>query len=269
MDKDTINFADVDDIFSQTTVQAPRPEDIDLIPRYAAPHRQLFSFVIPSRPLPPIQDYGSLIHGTVAGEGQPVAAGVQKTYPDNITFMIMLRLFFFVFHGHFLLCLVCLLLNVDVSFSAALWILSATEVMMMLLKAATTALLLELNYPRPPLLDLLELVLCLAFGVAMLVDLFTHEASDFWERIDSLFGHDGLNVVFLLVLVIIGAIREGVRLVWKHREGYWDQVNPLPFVRATSICRLRQYQVEQGPTEPHAGHSTFLLSSGGAGGRYY
>ena len=24
-------------------------------------------------------------------------------------------------------------------------------------------------------------------------------------------------------------------------------------------------QMEQGPTEPHAGHSTFLLSSGGAG----
>ena len=27
--------------------------------------------------------------------------------------------------------------------------------------------------------------------------------------------------------------------------------------------------MEQGPTEPHAGHSTFLLSSGGAGGGYY
>jgi len=27
--------------------------------------------------------------------------------------------------------------------------------------------------------------------------------------------------------------------------------------------------MEQGPTEPHAGRSTFLLSSGGAGGGYY
>ena len=30
---------------------------------------------------------------------------------------------------------------------------------------------------------------------------------------------------------------------------------------------LRHDQTGQGPTEPHAGRSTFLLSSGGAGGR--
>ena len=36
---------------------------------------------------------------------------------------------------------------------------------------------------------------------------------------------------------------------------------------ATSICPLRGDRMEQGPTEPHAGRSTFLLSSGGAGGR--
>ena len=37
---------------------------------------------------------------------------------------------------------------------------------------------------------------------------------------------------------------------------------------AASVCPLRQNQMEQGPTEPHAGRSTFLLSSGGAGGGY-
>ena len=36
---------------------------------------------------------------------------------------------------------------------------------------------------------------------------------------------------------------------------------------ATSVRQLRHDQMEQGPTEPHAGHSTFLPSSGGAGGR--
>ena len=36
---------------------------------------------------------------------------------------------------------------------------------------------------------------------------------------------------------------------------------------ATTICQLRHDRMEQGPTEPHAGRSTFLLSSGGAGGR--
>ena len=38
---------------------------------------------------------------------------------------------------------------------------------------------------------------------------------------------------------------------------------------ATSVCQLRHDQMEQGPTEPHAGRSTFLLSFGGAGGGYY
>ena len=38
---------------------------------------------------------------------------------------------------------------------------------------------------------------------------------------------------------------------------------------ATSICQLRHDRMEQGPTESHAGRSTFLLSSGGAGGGYY
>ena len=28
---------------------------------------------------------------------------------------------------------------------------------------------------------------------------------------------------------------------------------------ATSVCQLRHNQMEQGPTEPHAGRSTFLL----------
>ena len=38
---------------------------------------------------------------------------------------------------------------------------------------------------------------------------------------------------------------------------------------ATSVCQLSHDQEEQGPTEPHTGRSTFLLSSGGAGGGYY
>ena len=35
---------------------------------------------------------------------------------------------------------------------------------------------------------------------------------------------------------------------------------------ATSICQPRHDQMDQGPAEPHPGRSTFLLSSGGAGG---
>ena len=38
---------------------------------------------------------------------------------------------------------------------------------------------------------------------------------------------------------------------------------------AATVCQLRHDPMEQRPTEPHAGRSTFLLSSGGAGGGYY
>ena len=37
---------------------------------------------------------------------------------------------------------------------------------------------------------------------------------------------------------------------------------------ATGIYQLRHDQMEQGPTGPHGGYSTFLLSFGGAGGGY-
>ena len=38
---------------------------------------------------------------------------------------------------------------------------------------------------------------------------------------------------------------------------------------ATGICHLRYERVAQGPTEPHSGRGTFLLSSGDGGDRYY
>ena len=50
-----------------------------------------------------------------------------------------------------------------------------------------------------------------------------------------------------------------------------DQLNLMPGNAvatrlATRVCRLIRDRMERGPTEPHAGRSTFLLSSGGAGG---
>ena len=40
----------------------------------------------------------------------------------------------------------------------------------------------------------------------------------------------------------------------------------VPTRPATSVCQPRHDRMEQGPTEPHAGRGTFLLSSGGVGG---
>ena len=48
-----------------------------------------------------------------------------------------------------------------------------------------------------------------------------------------------------------------------------NPVSSHPIRLATSVCQPRHDRMEQGPTEPHAGRSTFLLSSGGAGGGYY
>ena len=47
------------------------------------------------------------------------------------------------------------------------------------------------------------------------------------------------------------------------RDGFLHRARSRP---ATSVCQLRHDRMEQDPTEPHAGRSTFLLSSGGVGG---
>ena len=58
---------------------------------------------------------------------------------------------------------------------------------------------------------------------------------------------------------------------WHERMGgqWWVDTERGPPRLATSVCQLRHDPMEQGPTEPHAGRRTFLLSSGGAGGGYY
>ena len=48
-------------------------------------------------------------------------------------------------------------------------------------------------------------------------------------------------------------------------RGSWSPANSF----ATSVRPLRHHRMGQGPTEPHAGRRTFLLSSGGAGGGCY
>ena len=55
------------------------------------------------------------------------------------------------------------------------------------------------------------------------------------------------------------------KALWISQRNRGGTVPPRP---ATSICQLRYDRMEQGPTDPHTGHSTFLLSSGGAGGGY-
>ena len=54
--------------------------------------------------------------------------------------------------------------------------------------------------------------------------------------------------------------------VYRGGLGWWFGSDLPP---ASASSDISSDQMEQGPTEPHAGRSTFLLSSGGAGGGYY
>ena len=67
-----------------------------------------------------------------------------------------------------------------------------------------------------------------------------------------------------------GCRRSAVSVGWCTR-GRCVQRDTHPHTHrpATSVCRLPHDPMEQGPTEPRTGRSTFLLSSGGAGGGYY
>ena len=69
----------------------------------------------------------------------------------------------------------------------------------------------------------------------------------------------------------VGQHEVPLRACFPDRRGM-QMLNANPFHKgttrlATGVCRLRHDRMEHGPTEPRAGRSTFLLSSGGAGGR--
>ena len=84
VDKNTINYADVDDIFSRTTVTTPDPNaPQDVIPMYAPPTAPALQFAIPVRKLPPVRDYEYLLPGLKTEDG--VAREIfQKTYGEQV-----------------------------------------------------------------------------------------------------------------------------------------------------------------------------------------
>ena len=128
VDKDVINFADVDDIFSRTTVDGPTQEDGHKIPMYVEPEPQGFQWCIPRRRLPPVRNYDELVPGQAVGHPAALAETFRKTYCEAVSNGTLLRLFFFVFHAHALLFLVCLMLDTrNVRWEVALWVLSVFE----------------------------------------------------------------------------------------------------------------------------------------------
>ena len=217
IDKNDINYADVDDIFARTTVQAPDPAKESRIPMYAPPSGFKARFTVPRRHLPVVRPWERLLpnlqtavgddetsevvftktyqehlghwYETVRfggggggrgreGQGQSLVAVGASIEPQNIcgwgngqglhlaislighcvigdktgtttrcpsrvsssvlhgpplrtppcTLRTLLRLFFFVFHAHWVLFFGCLLLVIGVDLEIALWALSATEV---------------------------------------------------------------------------------------------------------------------------------------------
>ena len=115
IDKNDINYADVDDVFLQTTVEAPDGADgEDRIPMYSPPKQFRAALTIPRRKLPPVRDYEVLLPSSHSAAGTEKAKIFEKTYGENLGHWIILRLFFFMFHAHWLLFTGCLLLTMEV-----------------------------------------------------------------------------------------------------------------------------------------------------------
>ena len=65
VDKDTVNYADIDDTYRRVRVQAPNPEETDRVPMYVEPTGHKWNLVIPERCLPNVREYAELVPGKV------------------------------------------------------------------------------------------------------------------------------------------------------------------------------------------------------------
>ena len=240
---DYLNYADINDIFSRTTIAYP--DDIfsnasfDLlgqdhtIPNYRdPPPRRVMPWFIVRRALPKIREYESLIPRLDAPGGasnaEEIKEAFEKTFSEIVTFFSILRLAFFVFHMHYLLFLCCLLLNHNSYTETWYWCLCASEVAMIFIKNGTQGILLQAVWTVPPVLDLVELALGLTMGGAMAVDYF--RVADRRDRCTYLFDQAWLNLTFLVVILLIAIVREVARLVWKWNLGFWSKVYAVRFL---------------------------------------
>ena len=123
-------------------------------------------------------------------------------------FSVILRLFFFHFHIHVLLFMGNLMLSGGIPLAVAVWTLTGTEVVMVLLKHTCQITMLLPHLPNPPLLDVLELLIALGFGTAMVVD-WALQTDVPWDlRPSYLFADPHYNVVCLVALLWIRVARE-------------------------------------------------------------
>ena len=133
VDKNTINYADVDDIFGRCTIDAADPA---CIPMYTPPAVGAYPWAIVRRRLPEIRDYAEFT--CLKAQSGSAQSTFKKTYGEGLHHWTLVRLFFFMFHAHLLICVACLLLNMTgISFETVMWTLSAVEATMVLLKTAS------------------------------------------------------------------------------------------------------------------------------------
>jgi hypothetical protein len=227
VDLDTINYADVDDIFNRTSLESPNHPRAR-IPNYRVPKKYRFSWVIPQRHLPNIYEFEDLVprlEVEVPNKGhnaKAVKEGIVKTFSERVSTLSIIRIFFFVLHAHFVLFLACLLLNTNADGPTWMWCMTSTEVLMVLIKLTTQSILLQGHRHIPPVLDLIELALALGFGGALIYD-YARDSSR-RHRATYLFDLWWLNMIFLLSILLSNIIRETVRLIWKFQLGYWTKI---------------------------------------------
>ena len=133
----------------------------------------------------------------------------------------IVRLFFFMFHAHLRLFLGCLLLTMYVPLDVAVWCFSAEEVCMVFLKAITQCALFQPHFPRPVVLDVVELGLALSMGLLMAWHWATGPL-DWAGRATYLMGRPLYNALFFGALLGTALNREAVRFAWKRRTGHWS-----------------------------------------------
>uniref|UniRef100_A0A7S1JEU0 GH16 domain-containing protein n=1 Tax=Eutreptiella gymnastica TaxID=73025 RepID=A0A7S1JEU0_9EUGL len=246
VDRDTINFADVDETFEQTIVRAPCGAWTHKIPNYLAaddPAKKTgrISWFVAKRKPPTVCDFEQLLPTLSSDKSQDTQLrGVYKTYAELVTPLGVLRTFFFAFHYHLVLFVVCLFLNSG-QIEVMMYVLCGCEAATAVLRFFSTALLLQGWNPIPAVTDLLQVCLGVGWLVLTFYDMLQvnddllqgsfatatnkYVTSTRHEQVRYLFGLAWLNYTFLGLMWGLLVIRELGRLAWKFYVGYWGTAN--------------------------------------------
>eukprot|EP00668_Euglena_longa_P002959 GGOE01003456.1.p1 GENE.GGOE01003456.1~~GGOE01003456.1.p1 ORF type:complete len:3098 (-),score=946.50 GGOE01003456.1:364-9156(-) len=215
VDQDVFNFADVDDLFRNVLVTG---SPISSIPNPIPEHTPVFSFAIPSRPFPSRKRMEEVLPSKTAN----LSSFFRKTYPDTVNWAAVFRLFFFIFHFHLLLYVCIILESFGASTDLSLWVISAFESVMVILRTLLVWDVMRFATPWPSLLDAAEFIISCAVLSKIVVDYINGSGGPLSpSRAEMLFGSSALDAGFLIYLGLSLALKESTRWFNKWRAGFF------------------------------------------------